>query len=116
MELEPNCVGFVLHQLGINKQDQYVHLQGYEELIKPWFEEVRSPTDAQAFAVIDVEPPGNVLHMVVIADDHYEIIHRPGYGENVVRESLGKALGFYSDGINDERLRVAKLKLRSQSN
>lgn len=116
MELEPNCVGFVLYQLGlgINGQDQYVHLQGYEELIDPWFEEVGSFTEAEVLAVIDVKPPRYVLHMAVTTDDHYEIIHRPGRGEEVVRESLAKALAFYSNGIRDGRLRVAKLRVKDK--
>lgn len=109
MNVESNCIGFVLSHFGFVPEDKYISPDNYHNLISPYFEEVHSLKLASALAIVLTEDPNLVIHMMVVGENRQTVTHRPGYARGFVTEPLYKALAFYSLGLREEKIRIAKL-------
>lgn len=116
MKIESNCIGYAFYTLGLIDEERVENPDYYDRLIKPWFREVNRLAQAQALAVVVKAPPHLVIHMMVVnRQDPFLVSHRPREGRPVVTERVFRALDFYSNGLREGQLRIAKLSLLNPS-
>lgn len=107
VELDVNCIGYAIHQLGLTPQEKFIPPLSYDEILQE-FDEIDGRQTAEVVGV--VRPGGNdfhtgptVCHMAIL-EPNGMIGHRRDYDNEVTHE-------LFEDGLAEFLMRPDYFKI-----